>query len=357
MIDFESLGIPNEVWESLKNKAIVTKNEATIKHTPSLSYKTIREPHPTIPNRWVNKGLEKVWTHNFRLIEKVPLFGIGGLNLLLSWMKESGYALSEKVESTYIFKSDKQTDFVTYNSETNKIGFDKPISDMTFKWQSSTNGVRENHSVTFTPSEIAEKLGISLTTLQEKLGGWKWNLVAVNTDTHVANAFSVLAKEDGVVTGDLLVNGVTWRNYVPFGKLVFPFGKAGQDFVVDWVLYNDHTASTPPKWTSEGNFGEAARTRIADKNDPRAFVVNVAETDGEAFYEADTHTFHYNPTKQSLLAIMPTLKPAQGKNDDHECLIDLNTGKVYYSRFEALRESKGVVKESEIVNPNLDITE
>jgi hypothetical protein len=57
------------------------------------------------------------------------------------------------------------------------------------------------------------------------------------------------------------------------------------------------------------------------------------------YYDKDTHTFYYNPTKEALLAFTPTLLPAQGKNDDYEVLIDLKTGKVHYNRFKALAEA------------------
>ena len=349
MITAEQLGIPQVLFDACIDKVIKIKQVHKV--TPLRVSETVTNklPHPLYPGRFITKRqvVEKV---SLRYYKKNELFGAGLLNFI-SYRTREGYLYSEdkSTKDMFVFTSSQGREFVVQLEAGKVLAYDaagKETSE-TYSIKKTNAFTREVTYLTreVTVQEMAAELNISLELATEIVnahqdsGAWVWEASTIATSNHLANAFSTLSLNEGVVSGNFYVNGKDFREFKPFGSVVFPFGKAGQDFCVDWVLYNEHVDPTPD-WSSEGNFGEGARVRIAEKEDPKAFTVNVAETDGEPSYDAETHTFYYNPSKQSLLAIVPTLLPAQGKNDDYECLIDLKTGVVYYSRFEAMSNAE-----------------
>ena len=337
MINFETLGIPEELFNAVKDKAIKIRIDSSIKHKASLDR---RRPFITERERingvWQITSRVPNWVHHFTPTQKNNLFGVGGLNFILGYL--GTYEYQGKEGSKYLMYNAFTKDTVYYDEDTSMFGrLVDTSAPFVGKQTLTTNGVKTEYTFEWTNEELAVLMNTSVEKVETLRSGWVWQFETVDTETEVANAFSVISKEENVVSANLLVNGKDWKEYPRFGDLLFPFGKRGQDFIVDWVLYNEHTDPTPD-WPSEGNFGEGARVRY-EKADPRAFSVNVAETDGEPYYDKDTHTFYYNPTKEALLAFVPTLLPAQGKNDDYEVLIDLKTGKVHYNRFKALAEA------------------
>ena len=337
MINFETLGIPEELFEAVKTKAIKRVVDSRIRHRASLDrtrpYILTRE---RINGRWVITSRTPNWVHSFGEEQKVNLFGAGGLNFILGYIN-GGYKYVGKEGSKFILRNDFSGDTVYYDEAIGEFG--RVLAQTPFVGTQTLrlNGETTSYSWEWTNEELAQLMNTSVEKIIALRGGRTWYFEEVETETEVANAFSVISIEENTVSANLLINGIDFREYGRFGDLLFPFGKRGQDFIVDWVLYNEHTDPTPD-WTSEGNFGEGARVRY-EKADPRAFTVNVGETDGEPYYDKDAHTFYYNPAKEAVLAFVPTLLPAQGKNDDFEVLIDLKTGKVYYDRFKGLAEA------------------
>lgn len=338
MITFETLGIPEELFNAVKDKAIKKRVDSSIKHTASLDRR-----RPFVETRERVNGVWRVtsrvpnWVHNFQQIQKVNLFGAGGLNFIVGYLNQ-GYEYTEKVGSKFLFHNSFTNDTVYYDEAFGSFGQVQAVDEkFVGKQVLTTNRVRTEYTFEWTNEELAALMNTTVDKVIDLRSGWVWYFEDVDTETEVANAFSVISRDENEVSANLLINGVDWKEYPRFGDLLFPFGKRGQDFIVDWVLYNEHSDPTPD-WSSEGNFGEGARVRY-EKADPRAFSVNVGETDGEPYYEEETNTFWYNPTKEALLAFVPTLLPAQGKNDDFEVLIDLKTSKVYYNRFKGLAEA------------------
>ncbi len=349
MITAEQLGIPQVLFDACIDKVIKIKQVHKV--TPLRTSETVTNklPHPLYPGRFITKR-QVVEGISLRYYKKNELFGAGLLNFI-AYRTREGYVYSEdkSTQEVFVFTSSQGKEFVVQLEGGKVLTFDSAGKETSkvYSIKITNSFTREVTYLTreVTVEQMASELNISLELATEIInahqnsGAWVWEASTIATSNHLANAFSTLSLNDGVVSGNFYVNGKDFREFEPFGSIVFPFGKAGQDFCVDWVLYNEHVDLTPD-WVSEGNFGEGARVRIAEKEDAKAFTVNVAETDGEPFYDAETHTFFYNPSKQSLLAIVPTLLPAQGKNDDYECLIDLKTGAVYYSRFEAMASAE-----------------
>jgi hypothetical protein len=344
MINFETLGIPQELVAILQDKAIKFKRETSIVPNIKTSFRgwnseRVRNP---ITLKWELTGNRTpIWNHTFRMSEKLPIFGLGGLNFILSYVN-NGYEFVEKVDNVFIFHKEFGDKTMCYDANTNE--FRGLPNKSNLEWSVPltvrvNNGAPQSYKYDFsyTNEQLADAMKISVERVEYLRSGWKWVFQTVDTETEVANAFSGIEKVDDTVNAELFINGRSWREYSRFGDLLFPFGKRGQDFIVDWVLYNEHTDSTPD-WISEGNFGEGARVRY-EKSHENAFSVNVAETDGEPSYDKETNTFYYNPSKEAVLAFVPTLLPAQGKNEDWEVLIDLKTGEVYYDRFKALAEA------------------
>lgn len=350
MITAEKLGIPQVLFDICQDKVITIKQVHKVTPFRTSSVVTNRLSHPIIPNRFITKQ-EVVEAIKLHYSQKNELFGVGLLNFITLRTREHYWLDEEKsTDTTFVFTNTYSGNEFIVIVKGDVVYLQDIIGDKTTKTYSIKKTDTKTKVVTYltrdvTVEQLATEIGVStelatnIINASEQGGAWVWEAGKIASDNHVAHAFASLSIDSNVVSGNFYINGKDFREFKPFGSLVFPFGKAGQDFCVDWVLYNEHTDETPD-WYSEGNFGEGARVRIADKNDPRAFTVNVAETDGEPYYNADTHTFYYNPSKEALLAIQPTLLPAQGKNDDHECIIDIKTGKIYYSRFEAMAEAK-----------------
>lgn len=336
MIDYKAMGFSESLYEAVKGKIIHLQSIVNVKHIPlHKGVEYIREPHPTFPRRMVVVGQRIKWEHRFQLDEKRHLFGESLFMMILFYIKEWNYRLEKEKDGVFYFTN--LLDTVVYDSVNEFFGRLDEREEFIFTWKHTTNKITSIEQITLSKSELATALKTTEAKLDYSLAA-DYLTKTVESDLHVWSAYSTLSIEDNVVNGDFMINDKSWTEYSRFGDLVFPFGKAGQDFCVDWVLYNEHTDETPD-WYSEGNFGEGARVRISDKKDPRAFSVNVWFTDGEPYYDGETHTFYYNESKEALLAIQPTLLPAQGKNSDHECIIDLKTGKIYYSRFEAMKEA------------------
>jgi len=359
MINSELLKIPQELFDLCLDKCIQFKEEHKVTNRVTAKTVTAKKPHKTIPTRFVTVT-EKVWVDNITHSYKNGVFGIGLLNMIAFYTLEFGYTFKENVGTKWVFAKGER-ELTLDLGEKFTLSIYEGIESKTFITPITTNNVRTELTSTYTVAELAAKLGSPEDEVRTWLNGlgWVWNGVAVDTDTHVANVFSEIAKDGENVTADVLVNGKSFKDY-NFGSLVFPFGQAGRDFVVDWVLYNEHVPPTsvptlvideitgvttyvsPLKWISEGDMGEAARHRIPQKSDVKATAVKVVE--GEvAGYDETTHTFTYNPSKQAVLSFQPQLLPAQGKNDVYEVCIDLNTGDVYYSRFAALKAAEAKV--------------
>ena len=338
---FETLKIPQELYELAKDKVILTKEDHDV--TPFLELKKVTEKVPSSinPARLISRTYYKEsigLRHKF----KTEVFGIGLLNMIAMYTLDFGYTYLERQGDVFLFEEGASILRIDIGDKFT-FSIDNGIREKEYSIKKTTNGVVSYVTAIYNTAQIATLLSAPESEVISWVNnlGWVWNGGKVDTTTNVANVFSIISEENGVVTADLLVNEKSFREY-NFGSLVFPFGKSGQDFVVDWVLYNEHPTSTPPKWLSEGNFGEAGTVRISQKSDAKATTVNVQH--GEvAGYDADTHTFTYNPTKQSIISFQPQLKPAQGKNDVYEVCLDLNTGNVYYSRIEALKKAKGLV--------------
>lgn len=339
----ELLKIPQELYDLAIDKVITNKEDHNITNRVTAKVVTSKVPHPTIPNRLVTKS-ERVWVDNLSHSYTNGIFGIGLLNMIAYYTLDYGYTYEGKDGDAFIFVKDADTKMRLDINDKFTMTIDNGIRSKTFTTSIRTNGVTTKLESTYSAAQIAEKLGSPEGEVVKWLNGegWVWTGKVVDTSTHVANIFSTLEldSENNVVFADLLVNGKSFINY-DFGSLVFPFGQSGQDFVVDWVLYNEHELVGTPQWLSEGNFGEAGTTRITSKSDPRAVAVNVVAGTNVG-YDSDTHTFTYDPSKQAILSFQPQLKPAQGKNDVYEVCLDLNTGKTYLSRFEVLKIAKGL---------------
>jgi hypothetical protein len=339
----ELLKIPQELYDIAIDKVITNKEEHKITNRVTAKVVTSKVPHPTIPNRFVTKS-EKKWVDNITHSFTNGIFGIGLLNMIAFYTLDFGYSYDGKDGDAFIFLKDDGTKMRLDINDKFTMTIDNGIRSKTFTIPIRTNGVTTTLESTYSAAQLAAILGSPEGEVVKWLngGGWIWTGVKVDSNTHVANIFSTIEKDGDLVTADVLVNGKSFTEY-NFGSLVFPFGKSGQDFVVDWVLYNEHEIGDKVDWLSEGNFGEAATTRITSKADVKATAVNVVAGTNVG-YDADTHTFTYDPSKQAILSFQPQLKPAQGKNDVYEVCLDLNTGKTYLSRFEALKNAKGLEK-------------
>ena len=339
----ELLKIPQELYDLAIDKVITNKEEHKITNRVTAKVVSKKVPHPTIPNRMVTKS-EKTWVDNISHSYTNGIFGIGLLNMIAYYTLDYGYTYEGKDGNAFIFVKDENTKMRLDIGEKFTMTIDNGIRSKTFTTSMRTNGVTTTLESTYDSAQLATILGSPEGEVIKWLNGlgWIWTGVTVNTDTHVANIFSTLEldSDNGVAFADLKVNGKSFVNH-NFGSLVFPFGKSGQDFVVDWVLYNEHELVGTPQWLSEGNFGEAGTVRIPSKSDPRAVAVNIVAGTNVG-YDANTHTFTYDPSKQAILSFQPQLKPAQGKNDVYEVCLDLNTGKTYLSRIEALKNAKGL---------------
>lgn len=348
----ELLKIPQELYDLAIDKTIFNKEEHKVKHFVRPKVVTTKVPHPMNPNRFITKQ-ERVWDDVFSHSWTNSLYGAGLLNMIAFYTLDYGYSFVEKTESgDWLFQDNNGNKMLLSIGDKFNMTVDNGIREVTYKdpIQETKNGVttKTTRVVTFSSQNLAEKLGTTEYEVIKWINnlGWVWTGTTVNTDTHVANVFSTIERENDVVTADVLVNGKSFST-LNFGALIFPFGKAGQGFVVDWVLYNEHELVGTPKWISEGDMGEAARVRIASKSDVRATVVNVV-AGTESKYDDDTHTFTYDSRKGAVLIFQPQLKPAQGKNDIYEVCLDLNTGETYLSRFEALKNAKGLVNDEEL---------
>lgn len=339
----ELLKIPQELYDLAIDKVITNKEEHKITNRVTAKVVTSKVPHPTIPNRFITKS-ERKWVDNISHSSKNGIFGIGLLNMIAFYTLDYGYTFDSKEGNAFVFVDEKGTKMRLDIGDKFTMTIDNGIRSKTFSTPITSNGVKTVLESTYDSAQLAELLGSPENEVIQWLngGGWVWNGVKVDTNTHVANVFSTIEVVNGVALADLKVNGKSFIEY-NFGSLVFPFGKAGQDFVVDWVLYNEHEIGESVDWLSEGNFGEAGTTRVASKADVKATAVNVVEGT-DVGYNAETHTFTYDPSKQAILSFQPQLKPAQGKNDVYEVCIDLNTGDTYLSRIEALKNAKGLVK-------------
>ena len=364
MITHTHLGISEELFDYCKDKVIKIKQVHKVAGRRVSGIVKERLPHPKIAGRFISvqKVVEGIKLSHAQYNE---LFGVGLLNFVVMRTKE-GYTYEGVTNGRHVFTKGERSFIVDTNGcLVYDLGND---TETTFAIKKTNTTTKEVTWLTrdVTEGEMAVECNIPLETanviidsaLSDWNGvntnvtkeGWIWEGSTVESDKHLAYAFSYLSKNENVITGGLEINGKDWKEFKPFGSIVFPFGKSGQDFCVDWVLYNEHYDETPD-WSSEGNFGEAARVRIEDKNDPRAFSINVEVTEGEPYYDEDTHTFYYNEGKKALVSIAPTLLPAQGKNDDYECVIDLSTGTIYYSRFAALSSTVEVAQKNvEVVN-------
>jgi hypothetical protein len=337
----ELLKIPQELYDLAIDKVITNKEEHKITNRVTAKVVTSKVPHPTIPNRTITKS-EKIWVDNLSHSFSNGVFGIGLLNMIAFYTLDYGYSYDGKDGDAFIFVKGDGTKMRLDIGDKFIMTIDNGIRSKTFTTSMRTNGVTTTLESTYNSAQIAEKLGSPEGDVIKWLNGlgWVWNGVKVDTNTHIANIFSTLKVENGEAFADVLVNGKSFTKY-NFGSLIFPFGKSGQDFVVDWVLYNEHELVGTPQWLSEGNFGEAGTVRIPSKSDFRATAVGIVSGTNVG-YDADTHTFTYDPTKQAILSFQPQLKPAQGKNDVYEVCLDLNTGETYLSRIEALKNAKGL---------------
>lgn len=337
----ELLKIPQELYDLAIDKVITNKEEHKITNRVTAKVVTSKVPHPTIPNRFVTKS-ERKWVDNITHSFTNGIFGIGLLNMIAFYTLDYGYSYDGKEGNAYVFVKSDGTKMKLDIGEKFTMTIDDGIRSKTFTTSIRTNGVTTTLESTYDSAQLAAILGSPENEVIKWLNGlgWIWTGATVDPNTHVANIFSTIEKDGDLVTADVLVNGKSFTEY-NFGSLVFPFGKSGQDFVVDWVLYNEHELVGTPQWLSEGNFGEAGTTRVASKSDVKATAVNVVEGTNVG-YDADTHTFTYDPSKQAILSFQPQLKPAQGKNDVYEVCLDLNTGETYLSRIEALKNAKGL---------------
>jgi hypothetical protein len=337
----ELLKIPQELYDLAIDKVITNKEEHKITNRVTAKVVSSKVPHPTIPNRTITKS-EKIWVDNLSHSFSNGVFGIGLLNMIAFYTLDYGYSYDGKDGDAFIFVKGDGTKMRLDIGDKFTMTIDNGIRSKTFTTSMRTNGVTTTLESTYSAAQIAERLGSPEGEVIKWLNGlgWVWNGVKVDTNTHVANIFSTLDVDNGVAFADVLVNGKSFTEY-NFGSLTFPFGKSGQDFVVDWVLYNEHQIGESVDWLSEGNFGEAGTVRISSKSDPRATAVNIVSGTNVG-YDADTHTFTYDPTKQAILSFQSQLKPAQGKNDVYEVCLDLNTGETYLSRIESLKNAKGL---------------
>lgn len=351
----EELGVPEILFQYAQNRVITIKEEHKCKPAVTTVTVTTKEPHPRFPQRNITVT-KKVESIKLSYTVSRQGFGAGAINFLLNRTKEGfSYDASRSNDTLFVFDNAfSDYDFIVQMSNGTLLFYDsRATKPKTYSIKATNSATNEVRYITKTfdggavSSETKAPLWIAnqIVTTHEDLGLWVWVANVIPTPNHLAYGLGHLSMSGTSVSGDYIINGKSWSTFKPFGSLYFPYitseyptGKPGQDFCLVWVLYNQSEANG--SYSSHGNMGESARVRIAPKTDPRAFQVNAQVTDGPPYYDAGSHTFFYNDDKQALLSFNPTILPAQGKNDDNECIIDLKSGEIYYSRFEALRTAK-----------------
>lgn len=334
-------GIPQDLFDAVQDKVLEFREEHKIKHTVNVTTKQIKVPNPRIPNRFLTKS-EKTYsdalTHSYRTYGN----GVGLAEFLSYYALEYKWELSKVNDNKWEFADGDGKKLIVEVSDKVYIWQDHGIREVTFTKPMTTNGVTTMYKSTLTTAQIAELLSTQEANVLPWVNGSGFVYVGKKVDTSkvIANLYCTIERDDDVITTDVIVNGQSFKD-INFGSMAYPSGKTGNSFVVDWVLYNEHTPSTPIKWLTEGDGGEAVRKRIADKSDVKATSLNVAIGD-EAGYDEATHTITYDPTKQSVLMFRIESNQALGHEDTWEVCIDLNTDTVYYSRFDALRVARGI---------------
>ena len=351
----EEIGVPEILFQYAQNRVITIKEEHKCKPSVTTTTVTTKEPHPRFPQRNITVT-KKVESIKLTYTSVKQGFGAGSINFLLSRTKEGFlYDASKSNDTLFVFDNPfNDYDFVVQYSKGSLLFYDRhATTSKTYSIKATDTATNQVLYVTKTydgaavshEAKVPLWIANQIVATNENIGLWIWVANTIPTPNHLAYGIGHLTMSGTSVSGDYIINGKSWSTFKPFGSIYFPYitadyptGKPGQDFCVDWVLYNQ--AESNGQYTSSGNFGEAARVRIAPKTDPKAFSVNALVTDGPPYYDAVSHTFFYNADKQALLSFNPTILPAQGKNDDNECIIDLKTGEIYYSRFQALRTAK-----------------
>jgi hypothetical protein len=169
-------------------------------------------------------------------------------------------------------------------------------------------------------------------------------LVDIDLATDVANVFTEVAEtEDGKIGLAVYFNGLTPQEKPLSEYTARPTGWWSRGFRIEWRLFNEQPLpevltdgvydmrDTAASLSEIGNMGMVARVYFDMDND-EGYFMNVREIEESEVphYNAETKTFVYDPSKKAIVqGSIRVLPIVGGKEATHECSIDLNTKEVF----------------------------